>query len=127
MITKLRVLTHLTPEESAWGYLEFREGSPLVILDSGVEITPKTPNVQFDIEHQVVVDETGESNIQQLKKRVRIFLEPILEARYPYAPGLAQAEEPYYPPSTLGWYGRARFGMDDFSCDLFFSSKRIFV
>jgi hypothetical protein len=105
---------HLTPDESDWGYLEFREGSPIIFLDSGDEIQSTTPDVTYDIEHQVVVDENGESKVVSLKKRVGILLEPVLEARYPYAQGLAQAEEPYYPPSTLGWYGRARFGVDDF-------------
>ena len=115
MITKLRVLTHLTPDKSEWGYLEFREGIPLVKLDSGENIISTTPALSYELEHQVVVGETGESEIQQLKKRVVIILNPIFTGRFPYAPSLTQAEEPYYPPSTLGWFGRARFGVDDFS------------
>ena len=115
MISKLRVLTHLSPEKSEWGYLEFRKGSPIIILESGEVVLSTTPDVYFDLEHQVIVDESGLSMIKPLKKRASILLNPILEAKFPYAPGFAHAEEPYYPPSTLGWLGRARFGVKDFS------------
>jgi hypothetical protein len=61
VITRLRVFVHLTPDESDWGYLEFREGSPIIFLDSGQEVASTTPDVTYDLEHQVVVDENGKS------------------------------------------------------------------
>lgn len=97
------------------------ERSELVISSDEVLIRSITGEVihagssdeYFTTRVSIVVGEDGRSQVDPLDQKTEVSLRPKLIARKPYSRGMGQMPDPFWPPSTGGWYGRVLGGEEE--------------
>ncbi|MFW9863644.1 MAG: hypothetical protein ACFFET_15235 [Candidatus Thorarchaeota archaeon] len=61
----------------------------------------------------IVVGKDGRSQAEPFNQKLEVFLKPILVTKKPYSRGMGQMPDPFWPPATVGWYGRVLGGKDE--------------
>jgi hypothetical protein len=101
-----QVFVHPTSDDTVRGFLEFREGLPLLMTESETGFKADNTDISFSMDFRIIVDQLGVSRQEKFTERIRVRLHPVVFVQRPYAHGLTQVEERIWPPSTEGWFGR---------------------
>jgi len=86
---------------------------PVLILESGEEIIDDKSEITYEMTHELVVDETGETKQVVLPKPVRVYLKPQFMIERKYSRSAKEDIQDIYPPSSQGFYGRLVKGKTD--------------
>ena len=80
---------------------------------TGEVVHPDSGDEYFTALTSIVVGKDGRSQAEPLAQKLEVFLKPILVTRKPYSRGMGQMPDPFWPPATVGWYGRVLGGKDE--------------
>lgn len=79
---------------------------PVLILESGEEIVDDKNEITYEMTHEWIVDEKGETKQVPLSRPVRVYLTPYFTTTRKYSQEAIEDELDIYPPSSHGFYGR---------------------
>jgi hypothetical protein len=80
---------------------------------TGEVIHASSSDEYFTAKVSIVVGEDGRSQVDSLDQKTEVSLRPKLMTRKPYSRGMGQMPDPFWPPSTGGWYGRVLGGEEE--------------
>ncbi len=89
-------------------------GNTVLIKSISGEVThPNASDEYFTVHSSINVGKDGRSRIEELDQRNEVLLSPKLVTRKPYSKGMGQMPDPFWPPATMGWFGRVLGGKDE--------------
>lgn len=93
-------------DDCVLGQLTWNATGPHITLESGESFSGDTKDYSYEVNNEIVVDETGFSKHVPLKKAARIILKPIGVTRRAYSTMVGQPTDDLYPPASHGWISR---------------------
>jgi len=88
------------------GQLTWNATGPHITLQSGQSFSGDTRDYSYEVNNEIVIDETGLSRHVPLKKAARINMEPIAVTKKPYSVMVERLSDDLYPPASYGWTTR---------------------
>jgi len=93
-------------DDCVLGQLTWNATGPHITLESGDSFSGDTKDYSYEVNNEIVVDETGFPKHVPLKKAARIILKPIGVTKRPYSTMVGQPTDDLYPPASHGWISR---------------------
>ena len=88
------------------GQLTWNATGPHLTLESDESLSGDTRDYSYEVNNEIVVDETGFSKQVPLKRATRVILKPVEVTKKPYSKMVEQSSDDLYPPASHGWTSR---------------------
>ena len=88
------------------GQLTWNATGPHITLEPRESFSGDTKDYSYEINDEIVVDETGVSKHISLKRAARIILKPIEVTKMPYSTMAERLSDDLYPPASYDWTSR---------------------
>ena len=104
-----------TPEgDCVLGQLNWNATGPYLTTYERGE--PFSGDIAYEVDSEILADETGVSKRIPLKKAARIIMEPLMVTKRPYSAKVEKKSDDLYPPASHGWTSSWARGGQDRAC-----------